>query len=195
MLVATDSSRAVADHFCAAIGITAPRVSTFVSNSGKGEVFLLSAEDTPDPGVRTLSTVGLSAHPMIRNGGEFPVRVEIYGACYSRFEIFNNVLTSAAFEMMSAGWICLPGVIFPGLFGLYPGASTTMSDLFFANPYGWAERLRSFKVEERTVAWLMAVPISAKETEFVREHGSDRFVDHLAQANIDVFDLNRPSTL
>ena len=196
MIEVTDFHRAVARHFADAIGIADPLFRRYASDLGKGEIHMLSADDTPDPGVRTFSTVGLSAHPMRRNGAEFPVRLEMYGASYAHCaDIYGRVLSSAAFEVMTAGWICLPNVIFPGLFSLYPGASETMSDIFFADPYGWAERLKSFKVEGHTVAWLMAVPISRNEADFAREHGAARFVEHLEMAGIDVFDLNRRSTV
>ncbi|ERP96195.1 hypothetical protein Q674_05390 [Acinetobacter sp. COS3] len=48
-------------------------------------------------------------------------------------------------------------------------------------------------LETKTVAWLLAVPISEAECRYAAEHGAEQLEKILAKYQIDVADINRAS--
>ena len=48
------------------------------------------------------------------------------------------------------------------------------------------------KIIGKSVAWLMAVPISECEYRYAEAEGPDRLEDLFEQQQIDIFDINRP---
>jgi hypothetical protein len=103
-------------------------------------------------------------------------------------------MATLAFCVINSGWFCAPGVIFPDVVSMYKH-SDTMSDIYFAYPFLWEERLRSTMIGDRKVAWLLAIPVSKAETEFAQSHGPDKLEDLFVEKGIDIYDLNRASVV
>jgi hypothetical protein len=85
---------------------------------------------------------------------------------------------------------CVPGVIFPDVMEMHK-ASSTMSDIYFAHPFLWDDRLRSTKIGGSTIAWLLAVPVAKTETSFAKLKGPQALEALFEEKDIDIFDLNR----
>lgn len=186
--------KAVAAHAAAGFGVARPPVIRYWDESHKSDLHVLEAADCPQKGVTSYATVGLSEHPLIRNGKEFDTRVELLGACGSEFPEFAAVLSTLGFCVINSKWFCAPGVIFPGVLDLH-NASKTMSDIYFANPFLWGDRFRSSTIDTRMTAWLLAVPISKRETEFASQNGPEKLEQLFETNDIDIYDLNRPSLI
>jgi hypothetical protein len=170
------------------------RVRTYWDDPRRHSVDLLSCAEAPAPGLTSYSTVTLSNHPLLSAGREFPVRVELVGACDSSVEGFANALVTAALFVIKDKWFCRPGVVFETLLSMY-SLSETMEHLYFTAPSQWPDLDTNLELPSRKVTWLWAIPISETESRFVAEHGGDRFESLLEKAEADVFDINRASVV
>lgn len=194
MISVTTEQKEIARYTASALGVENPPISHFLDDTKRSAVYVIKASDIPQIGVTSYATVGLSDHKIMRDGKEFGVRVEILGACGSAVPEFDNVLATLAFFVINSGWFCAPGVIFPDVISMYKH-SITMSDVYFAYPFLWEDRLKSTRIGNKTVAWLLAVPISKRESEFARINGAEKLEVLFEKNNIDIFDLNRPSVV
>lgn len=178
----------------AGFGVARPPVIQYLDGNHERELHILVAADCPQKGVASYATVGLSEHPLIRNGTEFDTRVELLGACDSQVPEFAAVLSTLGFCVINSKWFCAPGIIFPRILDLH-GISTTMSDIYFSNPFLWGDKFSFSIIDDRMTAWLLAVPISKRETEFAVQNGPEKLEQLFQKENIDIYNLNRPSVV
>lgn len=171
-----------------------PKVTCFWDENEKNHVDILTCEGQPQKGVTSYSTIGLSDAPLIKGEEEFGVRLELVGACASSCQDFGNVLSTAAFCIVNSKWFCSPGVIFPDIVSMYD-CSSTMQHLFFAPPFLWSDELKTLELDSKTVAWLLAVPISEAELRYAESEGTEKLEELFEQHQIDVYDINRPSAI
>lgn len=138
-------------------------------------------------------TIGLSDFPLYQDGVEYPIRFEIVGASYKNYEMFPNILVSAAFYCINKPWFCSPGsILLNAIADYYP--ELKMKHLYFMSPFLW-ENLETVYLETKTVAWVMAIPISEEENQYEMENGSDALEDLFERKGIDFYDLNRESAI
>lgn len=190
----SSSNRAIARRTAEAFG-SRPHVHRYYDDRGRGTVDVASARNVPQPGVTSFGTLGLSDFPMITpEGEEFPLRVEILGACESRFESFPNALAASAVRIISTHRLCAPGVIFRDVLTT-PGESTPMRHFLFLSPFLWDDPFEAMELPDKRVAWLLAVPISSSEMDFALEKGVIELESLLEEGEIDMFDMNRPSVV
>jgi len=183
----------LAKHAAAAFG-SKPSVQRYWDDNDKSFVDILSCSNSPEEGVTSFSTVGLSSHTLLRDGKEYPARIELVGACGSSFSSFPNILATAAFCVINSRWFCYPTAIFPNVVATY-AESETMPHLFFTTPFLWDEKLQTQELSGKNVAWLQIIPISDAERCFADENGADSLEDLFVEKQIDIFDLNRPSVV
>lgn len=184
----------LAKHIAAALCVERPPIFQFWDDDRLKDIHVIEAADRPQPGVKTFATVGLSEYPLMNQGREFSSRVELVGACGIAHSEYANVIATLAFCVINSGWFCAPGIIFPDVMAMY-NLSSTMDDIYFADPFLWDDRLKSTDIDGVKTAWLLAVPVSKAETAYAAEHGSDQLQKLFEQKNIDVYDLNRPSVV
>jgi antitoxin YqcF len=189
----SSANKQIAKIVAKAFGGT-PRVTRFRDENDQNFVDVLSCSDRPQRGVTSFGTVGLSGHPLYRNGLEYKARVEFVGACGSGFGGFDNALASAAFCVINSKSFCFPGAIFPGTISAH-GCSQTLEHFLFVSPYLWEKELEATSIEAKTVAWLLAVPISEAERKYAEEHGAQELEKMLEREQIDIFNLSRPSVV
>lgn len=190
----TPENKMVARHAASSFGGT-PSVSEYLHDTEPFAVPILSCVDRPCDGVTSFSTVGLSDYPMIKeNGSEFPVRLEIAGACASKDELFPNVIASVAFSIMRTKKLCFPGAVLEEYVGEY-FQMTTVPHLYFSAPFLWEDSLKTLECGTKNVSWLMVIPISDNELKFLTLNGDDALESLFEKKQIDIFDLNRPSVL
>ena len=186
-------NKTVAKHVLKAFGGT-PQVRAYHHHTESLSVDILRCDDRPCGGVTAYSTIGLSDHPMLQDGKEFPTRLEIAGACATAYEFFANILASAAFSIIRTQKLYHPGSVMPGYVREYY-SSTTVPHLFFTAPFLWEDALKTLGCGTKKVSWLLIVPISDAEREYVKEHGDDALEDLFEKHQIDIFDLSRPSVV
>jgi hypothetical protein len=123
------------------------------------------------------------------------VRTELVGACSSNAAVFGECLSTAAFCIIKSGWFVAPGVIFPDVVAQHK-ASRTMKHLLFVPPFLWEGKLETLTLEDGSeVDWLLAVPISDAEMAFAEKKGVPALEEIFEARQIDIFDLERASTL
>jgi antitoxin YqcF len=167
-------------------------VKRFSDDNHDSFVDIMSCADSPQTGVTSYATIGLSEHPLMDNGEEFPARLELIGACGSDFKYFANALATAAFCIINSKWFCHPDAIFPDIFSMY-NKSSTMKHMMFIPPFLWDDSPNTLELPERTIAWLQAIPISEGEYRLAEKEGPERLGDLFEKYQIDVYDLERPS--
>jgi hypothetical protein len=170
------------------------KVHTYWDDNENSSIGVLSCFGSPQIGVTSYATVGLSDAPLHKDNTILPMGLELVGACGDSFPKFDNALATAAFYIINSKWGCFPGSIFPDMLSMY-NASTTMCHLLFVPPILWDERLETLYLETKTVAWLQAIPVSDAELEYAKAEGPDKLEDLFEKKQIDVFDLERPSIL
>jgi hypothetical protein len=181
--------RMIASYAGAAFGGT-PRFTEYTENALHFEVDILSCADRPVPGVTSYSTVGLSGHPMIGPDGEFPVRLELAGACESDVDRYPDLLADAAFWVVRTGGVYYPGAVILNGVSRHI-ASVTMQHLYLTTPFLWQDRLKTLDCGSIRVSWLLAVPISESERSYLIQRGLSALEDLLEEHEVDIFDLNR----
>ncbi|HEV2068950.1 MAG TPA: suppressor of fused domain protein [Acidimicrobiales bacterium] len=186
-------TKVVAKTAAAAFG-GRPTVTRFWDDDHHDNIDILSCEDGPEEGVTAYSTVGLSDWPLYYGDEEYHTRLEMVGACGSNFQGYDNALASAAFNVISSGWFCCPGAIYPDVLALY-ASSTTMKHFLFVPPFPWEEELQTLHLDDRTIAWLLALPISDEERTVAESNGSEALENLFEERQIDIFDLERPSVV
>jgi antitoxin YqcF len=123
-----------------------------------------------------------------------PISVELAGACDSKFaDSFFTILGSAAFCMIRAEQLLSPGDCLPGYVAEYH--KSAMEHLYFTAPFLWEEHLSSMELPDRKVLWLMAIPISEAEREYLIEHEDEKFEQLLQSHDTDFYDLDRRSII
>ncbi|TMR89305.1 suppressor of fused domain protein [Nonomuraea basaltis] len=130
----------------------------------------------------------------VPGGEEYPLRIELLGACKSRFESFANALAASAIRIISTRKFCAPGVIFPNILTT-PGESGDMKHFLFLSPFLWDDPFEAMELDDKKVAWLRAVPISDAELQCALDKGVSELEGILEANSIDIFDLNRSSVL
>lgn len=186
----SQENKLLARYVAEAFGGT-PHVREYVHDTEPVAVDILWCADRPQRAVTSYSTIGLSDQPIPWGEGQFPLRIELAGACASREAAFPNILSSAAFRMLRTGAIYHPGAAIEGYVRMYV-PSTSVPNLYFTAPFPW-DRLQTFDAGTKRVTWLLAVPISDAERAYLKDHGEQSLERLFEERQIDIFDLHRPS--
>lgn len=188
--MATKENKELAKFALSAFGGT-PRVTNYFDDNNHS-VDVLACANRPDEGVTSYCTLGLSDHPMFQGEQEFPIRLEMVGACASDVTWFANMLSTSAFYVMQRGWLCRPGVVLQNSVDLY-APSLTLKHLYFTVPFLWDDKLKTVQLETKKVAWLLAVMITDGEYQYIKDQGDEAFEELLERTGVDIYDIDRQS--
>jgi antitoxin YqcF len=169
-----------------------PQVVRYYNDDNSLSIDVLSCEDTPTVGVTSWGSVGMSEFDTGLATGDRDLRVEIVGACSSAVPQFGNVIASCAFNVAS-GFQISPGAVHPGVVEAYLPGLTMKHALFIPLLLLWGQPMDNLEGPTSIVTWLQIVPISDEEYKFAINSGSDSLESRFQAADIDVFDLERPS--
>jgi len=192
-MAASSDNKAVAKALATAFG-GKPLVDTYWDDARATRIDLLRCANPVEADVVSYGTIGLSDHALIQNGEEFPARIELTGAAYSRFPDFPNMLSSAAFYTIQHKWFCFPGAVLRNAVDSYMKDSA-MKHLFFTSPSLWQGKLETLELATKKVAWLLAVPISEAERRYQETNGAAALEELFEAHQVDVLDLARASVV
>lgn len=167
-----------------------PEISRYWDDDHENAVDIVEAPDVPTANVTTYATLGLSDHPGGLAVAGVPLGVELVLAARDYFEDSPNILSTCAFNVINSGMRAEPGAIFPRVIELYRGHAA-LTDILFVPPFLWP--LETQKFDTKTVAWLLAVPISEAERDYAKANGPEALEAQFEHHQIDIFDLDRPS--
>jgi antitoxin YqcF len=103
----------------------------------------------------------------MHNDTEHAARCELVGACASTYGRLGNVISTHAINIMKDQEFAHAGRIFTGVVVMYY-PSLQMRHVMFTEPFLWEEDLKTAYLSGKTVAWLLAVPVSDAELEYAR---------------------------
>lgn len=187
-----ETAKLVAKRARAVIGGSSDHIHRFYDEGEKNSLFILTSEDAPDPGFSTFSTVNLHESVNQLDGKHVPVELALVGE--SSLDWLANVVATAGFFVKKDGWLAAPGVVFPDLIAEYsPGGA--LPHVMWVPPFPW-DSLSGVALEEGLkVHWLLGVPISSAERDFLEQKGFDELEDLFVREKMDYFDLSRRSVV
>ncbi|CAM3824521.1 hypothetical protein BS11774_19140 [Bacillus subtilis] len=171
-----------------------PKVTKYWDDNENSNIDILSVSDQPQEGITSYATLGLSDHSINYEVNGTPLRIEIVAAMESASDIYANVLSTCAFNIINSNFTCAPGVIFKNVISMYD-QETDMRHVMFVSPFLWEEDLELLEFSNKSVTWLMAIPISEGDLQVTEKHGPDYLQDLLESKQIDIFDIKRESVV
>lgn len=171
-----------------------PKVLSYADESEEHHIDMYIGANRPDIGLTTYSTIGLSEYSIgLKNKAGKEIRVEFIGMCDSDFLEFPNIIASCAFNIIKDNYSCAPGMVNPNVIDLYYDG-LEMRHIYYTYPIYW-DSLREKSVDDHIVKWLLAIPISDNELEYLNKNGVEAFESLLEQNDTEVFDIYRKSTV
>jgi antitoxin YqcF len=155
-------------------------------------VDILSCEDTPEKGITSIGTIGLSETSISLESGGKSLRVELIMTFMADQLDGPNILSTCAFNVINSGMEIMPGSIFPRVLELYRPTSS-MKHVLFSSPFIWEMETQEFT--DKKVAWLHAIPISDAEYQYALANSSDDLETVLEENEVDMYDLDRLSVI
>ncbi|UAJ12725.1 suppressor of fused domain protein [Glacieibacterium megasporae] len=186
------SHKTLARYLKSALGGDGVKVVTYWDEAEKSSIAILSASDSPTTGVTTHATIGLSDVDIETSVGDAPLRVELLIAARDEFTDTANILSTCAFNVMNSGAPLLPDSVHIDAVGMYL-KNTAMRHVMLYDPFLW--NLETQRLPDRTVAWLLALPISESERIYGATRGASALAELFQQMQIDVFDLERAAAV
>lgn len=156
----------------------------------------------PQTGLTTAATIGLSQHDNGMNDAVGrTLRIEMLATGRSDVDFVADGVANAALNVASGQFQARPGVVFPDVFGGYSPETTTPHALLW-HPFPWGDRLSGFAVPALRIEWLLLVPLTDAELDFISAvgpgsggAGSERLIDTFEQQQTDVWDYRRRSAI
>jgi hypothetical protein len=189
----SEANKQIAQHVRGVFAGAQWKVINYLDKDEKSEIYILHSTDTPESGLISYCTVGLSDYADPRYEVDPPLGVEIIAV--SNLPDFAKVVGTAAFCIINSGYHAEPGGAFPHVVKMYyPG--TSVPHLMFLEPYLWEEEsLESRVIGDKTVAWVQGVPISDAEMELLRDEGAEALEALFEEHQPDFIDLDRASVV
>ena len=169
-----------------------PKIFRYWDENDKKSIDILSCVEKPYIGVISYATIGLSEYDIGMSSENKRLRIELLGVCYEEEELFANILSTVAFEIMDRG-NCGYGQIISDVISQY-NYDCDMKHIYLMNPFLW-DGFKTIEFEDRKIAWLLAIPISSQEKAYAMANGWDALETKLEEADIDIFNLKRESIL
>ncbi len=169
-----------------------PEIFRYYDENETKFVDLLSCEDVPFEGVCSFSTLGLFRTDIGLTFNNNPLRAELLGACDIDVEDFSNIITTTAFEIMDSNELH-PGTVISNVIPMYIPDSD-MKHMLITYPFLWDD-VNNLQLDNLTVAWLMAIPISENEKKYLEKYGLDKLEELFEKEEIDVADIYRNSVV
>ncbi len=189
----SEANKQVAQTVRGVFGGARFKVINYLDKDEKSEIYVMHCTETPEPGLISYCTIGLSDYPDDGYEVNPPLGVEIIAV--SNDPDFGEVVSTAAFCVINSGYKARPGGAFPGVVKLHH-PDTTVPHLMFVEPYLWDEQaLASRPYGGKTVAWLQAVPITDAETQYLLDNGPEALNQLFEQHDPDFVDLQRASVV
>ncbi|MEO3945921.1 suppressor of fused domain protein [Gorillibacterium sp. CAU 1737] len=170
-----------------------PQVSKYWDEANKSHVDILNVADRPWDGITSCATIGLSAYSIGYTVSGKQLRVELAGACSSKYKDYPNMLATCAFHVINSGDSLSHGEVFRNIVPMYY-PDVEMKHVLFVSPFLW-KGLTDLDFPDKTVTWLLPAPLSESEHVFAQEQGTGALEDLWEQRNVDLLDLERKSVV
>ena len=191
--MATQEQRLIAKAAANIFGGEA-KVIEYWDNARRSSIPILICRDSPDQGLTSCSTIGLSDYNIGYTVEEKNLRVEICGASTSEFEYFPNIISTCAFNIINDKFACYPGAVYRNVVHEYY-KDKALKHIVFVSPGMWEHQFENIEFDDKVITWLMAMPITEREFNFLQENSLDALETVFEDNQIDIFDLDRESAI
>lgn len=187
-MVISEQRKAIARYLASQFG-GRPPVTSYTTADKSLEVGIMTAAGSPDEGLSSFASIGLSEHPLVRDGKEFPARVELVAFARDADAVVAQALSTACFTVIRSTRFVAPGIVVRD--ALKRGAAGELRHLLCASPFTWEPPLVSQTIAGVRVAFLQAVPVTDAEAAFATAAGARALEDLLDAQEVDIGDLGR----
>lgn len=167
-----------------------PTVYAYYNEDRSKSIDIMTSKNTQFTDVDVHSTIGLSETDINKSISGKRVGIEVISVGDKGNEINCNILASVAFEIMDNHSCCF-GEVFLNAISQYD-SNLAMKHAILLSPAFW-DKYKQMTSDDMVVAWLLLVPISDLEKEYVEKHGLDAFEELLVNQDADITDINRES--
>lgn len=181
-------NKKIAQHAWKFIGGT-PEVFSYNNDDETISVDIMTCADE-NFSITTLSTIGLSSVDIGKEIDGKPLRVELLMLGDAHEEIFANILATVAFRIKETQY-CDFGLIIENVIEQYV-SDAAVNHVLLMQPLFW-EKYSPCELDGNIVAWLLVVPISEDERNYIEKNGVDKFDELLEKSQVDLIDLRRAS--
>ena len=169
-----------------------PTVNRYNNQTKEKQIDIMCCRETKYADTNVYATIGLNEMDggVISDG--ISVRIELISIALSNFEYMGNIISSVAYEIMDNGSFNYGDVIQNVVSAYVP--DTQLKHVVLLSPVYWRDYAPLVEGNV-SVSWLMLVPISDKEMEFIQANGIKAFETKLANSAFEILDLKRPSVI
>lgn len=168
--------------------------SRYGGPAGASDLYVAVFNDVPSEGYVSYATLGLSEHPIIHDGKELTVRVELVALTAGQSTEVQDCLANTVLNIRSNSWVPLPDAVIPhAVEQCVPGS--TLHHLLLVDPFSWGGTLTSTETPNGPLAWLQAIPIAESELRYAVENSLDDLKRIFEERDVDVADFGRASVV
>ncbi|SMO77403.1 Suppressor of fused protein (SUFU) [Chryseobacterium rhizoplanae] len=191
----SEENKKLSNYIANIVGVN-KMIDRHYDNDKKNFIDIFTCDDPLYPRVKICGTIGVSDHPnkIEMNDNSFRnIPIELLISGYKEFNMLANILSTSGFYITNNGWECQPGSVFMRIVEMYLETSE-MKHIMFISPFLW-DKLQPLKLETKTVHWLLCIPISDEELKYKMENGTSALENIFQEKDIDIFDINRKSSI
>lgn len=168
-----------------------PAVHRYYNDDETKQIDILTCKADSQGLYECLATIGLSQHDIELTSDFQPLRVELLCLLPLHSHGWENILATAAFHIMDLHY-CRYGMIINNAVVDYLG-EVNCPHIVLMRPVFW--KVQSLKLLDYTVTWLLAIPITHKESEFIQKQGIEAFDQLMSEKQLDILDMQRDSLI
>lgn len=165
-----------------------PAVARYYNDEETKQIDIMTSDSGVIQGIPTCATIGLSQTDLGLSYQGKPLRAELIFVCDASLETACQILATLSFTVMDTKR-CSYGMVIPDVIASYAGG-TALKHVVLLSPAFWPT-YRAFADEAYTIAWLMAVPITDSEKDYIEQKGVSAFDLLLEEKGADVASLHR----
>ena len=136
------------------------------------------------------ASVGLNTFDGGIKSDDTSVRIELIGIAPADSDYMGNVIASTSFEIIENGSFEYGNIIQNVVSAYIPNANT--KHVVLVAPVYW-DQYTPYSENEISVSWLLLLPITDDEMQFINTNGIDAFEKKLSTSTLDILVMNRES--
>lgn len=165
-----------------------PNVSRYYNDDESKKIDIMTSDSGVIKGIPTCATIGLCQTDIGLSINGKKLRVELVAACDLNSEILGNILATISFEAMELK-SCEYGMLIPNVVRSYV-KGTELKHVALMSPVFWPN-YQVLEDDDCIVAWLMVVPITDSEKNYIEQNGIAAFDSLLERKDADVINMQR----
>ncbi|MCI9077963.1 MAG: suppressor of fused domain protein [Lachnospiraceae bacterium] len=183
-------NKKIAKYALSFIGGT-PEVIGYLNEDGTKNIDIMICSNGYIPDNVVYSTVGLADTNIGKISENKALRTEII-ILGTEDERFADIISSIAFVIQDLE-DCGHGMVINNVVSTYI-ENTELQHVILLHPVFW-DRYNPLETENEIAAWLMAVPVTEAERQYIRANSIEDFEELLEKNNVDISDLYRVSCI